>query len=91
MREKTKIDTTSFSLHINSKSNKSRDVKFIIAISKNPEHPLQKHFRNNICYVIDETDVQYPGIRVPNVHSNYNQFLLKIELKTVQFQFSINL
>ena len=82
MSEKTKIDT-SFSLPIY--------CNIIIAISKNPEHPLQKHFRNNICYVIDETDVQYPGIRVPNVHSNYNQFLLKIELKTVQFQFSINL
>ena len=33
------------------------DVKFIIATSKNPEPPLQIHFRNNICYVIDETDV----------------------------------
>ena len=26
---------TSFSLHVNSKSNKSREVKFVIAISKN--------------------------------------------------------
>ena len=27
-------------------------------------------------------------IRVPNVHSNYNQFSLKIELKIAKFQFS---
>ena len=39
LKTKSKIisDTTSFNLHVNSKSNKSFDVKFIIAISKNPE------------------------------------------------------
>ena len=33
---KKKIDTISFSLHENGKSNKSREVKFIITITKNP-------------------------------------------------------
>ena len=28
-------------------------------------------------------------VRVPNVHSNFNQFLLKIELKIAKFQFLI--
>ena len=36
---KVTSDTTSFSLHVNSKSNKSYEVKFVIAISKIPEPP----------------------------------------------------
>ena len=36
---KMSSDTTSFSVHVNGKSNKSRDVKFII--SKNLEPPLR--------------------------------------------------
>ena len=28
-------------------------------------------------------------VRVPNIHSNFNQFLLKIELKIAKFQFLI--
>ena len=28
-------------------------------------------------------------VLVPNVHSNFNQFLLKIELKIIKFQFLI--
>ena len=71
MSKKTKIDITSFSLHINSRSNKSHDVKFILTISKNPEHPLQKHFENYICYVIDEIDVRYPGICPQFILPNY--------------------
>ena len=39
---KNPASDTSFSLHINSKSNKSGDVKFITAISENPEPLLQK-------------------------------------------------
>ena len=35
---KTTRDTTSFSLHVNSKPNKIRDVTFIIDISKNVDH-----------------------------------------------------
>ena len=34
-----KNNDTSFNWYINSKSNKSRDVKFLIAISKNHEPP----------------------------------------------------
>ena len=32
-------ETTSFSLHFNSKENESREVKFIVKTSKNPEAP----------------------------------------------------
>ena len=35
-------DTTSFSLRVKSKSNKNRNVKFIIAISNYPEPPSKK-------------------------------------------------
>ena len=44
LKHKWKItsDTTSFSLYANSNSNKSCEVKFMIAISKNPGPPLQK-------------------------------------------------
>ena len=35
-------DKTSFSLHVDGKLNKSHEVKFMIAFSKNPELPLQK-------------------------------------------------
>ena len=43
LKTEQKITTdTSLNLHINSKSNKTRKVKFIIAMSKNSEKSLQK-------------------------------------------------